>query len=85
MSEAAPNIGVLLASRIITAAVAGLIESILSVIIYQLTTDTKQCSMGVAWVYTGFSLASVIGIPIGAVIADIWSWQDAFIAECRLL
>lgn len=79
MSATAPNIGMLLASRVITAAVAGLIESILSVIIYQLTTDTKQRSMAVAWVYTGFSLASVVGIPIGTVIADIWSWQDAFI------
>ncbi|MBP2056965.1 putative MFS family arabinose efflux permease [Lactobacillus colini] len=79
MSALSPNLSILLLSRIITAAVAGLIESILSVIIYQLTTDIKQRSLAVAWIYTGFSLASVIGIPIGTIIADHWRWQDSFI------
>lgn len=35
--------------------------------------------MTIAWIYTGFSIVSVVGIPLGTVIADHWRWQDAFI------
>lgn len=35
--------------------------------------------MTIAWIYTGFSIVSVVGIPLGTVIADHWRWQDTFI------
>ena len=79
LSSCAPNIDWLLLSRVITASVAGMIESLLSVIVYQLSHNQKQRSMTIAWIYTGFSIASVVGIPLGTVIADHWRWQDAFI------
>lgn len=79
LSSCAPNIGWLLFSRIITASVAGMIESLLSVIVYQLSHNQKQRSMTIAWIYTGFSIASVVGVPLGTFIADHWRWQDAFI------
>lgn len=79
LSSCAPSIGWLLFSRIITASVAGMIESLLSVIVYQLSHNQKQHSMTIAWIYTGFSIASVVGVPLGTIIADHWRWQDAFI------
>lgn len=79
MSSIAPSLGWLLLSRVITASVAGMIESLLSVIVYQLSHNPKQRSMTIAWIYTGFSIASVVGVPLGTVIADHWRWQDAFI------
>ena len=79
LSSCAPSIGWLLFSRIITASVAGMIEPLLSVIVYQLSHNQKQRSMTIAWIYTGFSIASVVGVPLGTVIADHWRWQDAFI------
>lgn len=79
LSSCAPSIGWLLFSRVITASVAGMIESLLSVIVYQLSHNPKQRSMTIAWIYTGFSIASVVGVPLGTVIADHWRWQDAFI------
>lgn len=79
LSSCAPSIGWLLFSRVITASVAGMIESLLSVIVYQLSHNQKQRSMTIAWIYTGFSIASVVGVPLGTVIADHWRWQDAFI------
>ncbi|XKU96056.1 MFS transporter [Lactobacillus acidophilus] len=79
LSSCAPSIGWLLFSRIITASVAGMIESLLSVIVYQLSHNQKQHSMMIAWIYTGFSIASVVGVPLGTIIADHWRWQDAFI------
>ena len=79
LSSCAPSIGWLLFSRIITASAAGMIESLLSVIVYQLLHNQKQHSMTIAWIYTGFSIASVVGVPLGTIIADHWRWQDAFI------
>jgi predicted MFS family arabinose efflux permease len=32
-----------------------------------------------ALVYTGFSIATVLGLPLGTLIADLWNWQAAFI------
>lgn len=64
LSSCAPNIDWLLLSRVITASVAGMIESLLSVIVYQLSHNQKQRSMTIAWIYTGFSIASVVGIPL---------------------
>lgn len=79
LSSFAPSFTWLLISRVITASVAGLIESLLSVIACQLSSSKKQRSMTVAWIYTGFSIASVVGVPLGSFIADHWRWQDAFI------
>lgn len=79
LSSCAPSLSWLLVSRILTASVAGVIESLLSVIVFQLAQDVKQRSMAVAYIYTGFSLASVVGVPLGTIIADHWRWQDAFI------
>lgn len=73
------NLTWLLISRVLTASVAGLIESLLSVIVYQLSSDEKQRSMMIAWIYTGFSIASVLGVPFGTFIAEHWKWQDAFV------
>lgn len=84
LCSCAPNIGWLLFSRIITASVAGMIESLLSVIVYQLSHNQKQRSMTIAWIYTGFSIASVVGVPLGTFIADHWRWQAAFIM-CALI
>ncbi len=79
LSALAPTLNLFLFSRVMTAAVAGLLESLMSVIAFQMGTTTKQRSMLVAWVYTGFSVASVIGVPLGTFIATIWRWQDAFV------
>ncbi|MGY0255060.1 hypothetical protein [Limosilactobacillus fermentum] len=47
-----------------TASVAGSMESLMSVIAYQLATTDQQRSMLVAWIYTGFSIASAVGNPL---------------------
>lgn len=37
----------------------------------------KRASL-LSWVFAGFSIASVIGIPIGTVISTTFSWHDSF-------
>lgn len=79
LSSFSPTYGWLVISRVITASVAGAIESLLSVIVYKMPTTLKQRSLAVACIYTGYSIASVVGIPLGTVIANRFRWQDAFI------
>ena len=79
LSSCAPTLNWFIFSRVLTGAVSGMLEALLSVIAYQVIADPKQRSMAVAYIFTGFSVASVIGIPLGTVIAHHWRWQDAFV------
>lgn len=31
-----------------------------------------------AWIFSGFSIASVVGVPFGTWVADTWGWRWAF-------
>lgn len=79
LSSCSPSLNWLVISRVITASVAGTIESLMSVIVYQMPTSLKQRSLAVACIYTGYSIASVVGIPLGTMIANHFRWQDAFV------
>lgn len=87
LTFAAPSYGWLVAGRILTASVAGVIESLMQAIAYQIANTQKQQSSMVSWVYTGFSVASILGLPIGTFIAEIWSWHISFlmVAVCTLV
>lgn len=72
-----PNFTSLMLSRILTATVAGAIISIVLVLASYVAPREKRASL-VSWVFAGFSIASVIGIPIGTVISTTFSWHDSF-------
>ena len=67
----------MLLSRMLTAAVAGAIISMVLVMAAYVAPRNKRASL-VSWVFAGFSIASVIGIPIGTVISTTFSWHDSF-------
>lgn len=73
----ATNFISLLFSRILTATVAGAIISMVLVMASYVAPREKRASL-VSWVFAGFSIASVIGIPIGTVISTTMSWHDSF-------
>lgn len=79
ISSFAPNYPCFLFSRVVTASVAGILESLIQAIVYQLAPNQKKRSAITALVYTGFSIATVLGLPLGTLIADLWNWQAAFI------
>ena len=64
-------------SRVLTATVAGAIISIVLVMASFVAPREKRASL-VSWVFAGFSIASVIGIPFGTVISTTFSWHDSF-------
>ena len=73
----ASNFISMLFSRVLTATVAGAIISIVLVMASFVAPREKWASL-VCWVFAGFSIASVIGIPIGTVISTTFSWHDSF-------
>ncbi|WP_240411069.1 MFS transporter [Limosilactobacillus vaginalis] len=73
----ASNFISMLFSRVLTATVAGAIISIVLVMASFVAPREKRASL-VSWVFAGFSIASVIGIPIGTVIRTTFSWHDSF-------
>lgn len=73
----ASNFISMLFSRVLTATVAGAIISIVLVMASFVAPREKRASL-VSWVFAGFSIASIIGIPIGTVISTTFSWHDSF-------
>ncbi|MQB63433.1 MFS transporter [Lactobacillus reuteri] len=77
LTAMAPTLGWLLFARIITAAVAGTIISLINLLVSIITPMDKR-PMVLAWVGAGFSIASVIGVPLSTTIATLLSWHDSF-------
>lgn len=67
----------LLLSRILSATTAGAIISLVLVIANFVAPMDKRASL-LSWVFAGFSIASIIGLPIGTLISTSWSWHASF-------
>ncbi|MFK3588362.1 MFS transporter, partial [Lactobacillus sp. 23-2] len=67
----------LLLSRILSATTAGAIISLVLVIANFVAPMDKRASL-LSWVFAGFSIASIIGLPIGTLISTTWSWHASF-------
>lgn len=78
MTALAPNLFWLFVARIITAAVAGVIISLILVFVSVIAPLEKR-SMLVAAVFSGFSTATIIGVPIGTTISMLSSWHISFL------
>jgi len=66
-----------LISRLLTAVVAGTIESLIILFANDLAPRNKRAVL-ISWIAAGFSIASVIGLPIGTAISTATSWHMAF-------
>ncbi|WP_238333684.1 MFS transporter [Companilactobacillus mishanensis] len=77
LTALAPSLGWLFAARIMTALVAGTIITMINLFASIVTPFDKR-PMVMAWVGAGFSIASVVGVPIGSAIAAWLSWHASF-------
>lgn len=77
LTACAPNLFWLFVSRIITAAVAGAIISLILVFV-SLIAPIEKRAMLVAATFAGFSTATIIGVPIGTTISTAFSWHVSF-------
>lgn len=73
----APNLFWLFVSRILTASVAGTLITVIYLYVNLLTPLAKK-PIVIAWVAAGYSIASVIGVPIGTTIASLVNWHASF-------
>ena len=73
----APNYPVLLIARLLIASVSGTLVAISMTFAPDVTTD-KYRTKFIAWVFSGFSIASVVGVPIGTWVANTFGWRVTF-------
>ena len=67
----------LLALRIMTAIVTGVLIS-LAMIVASETMPIEKRGLAISFVFGGFTLANVVGVPIGTVIAEWYGWNATF-------
>ena len=79
----APNYPVLLVARIMIALVSGTLVAIAMTYAPDVTTERYRTKF-IAWVFSGFSIASVAGVPVGTWVANAFGWRWAFILVCVL-
>lgn len=77
LSALAPNFLVLTISRIITALVSGITISIAITFATYITPPNKRAWI-VSWVFSGFSIASVFGVPTGVWLSNQVGWHVTF-------
>ena len=68
----------LLVLRMMTAIVTGVLIS-LAMIVASETIPIAKRGLAISFVFGGFTLANVIGVPIGTVIADWYDWNATFL------
>lgn len=73
----APNYAVLVVARIMIALVSGTLVAVAMTYAPNVTTDRFRTKF-IAWVFSGFSIASVVGVPVGTWVSNTFGWRWAF-------
>ncbi|MEG0758287.1 MAG: MFS transporter, partial [Raoultibacter sp.] len=74
---------VLLISRILAASTSGALMAIAMTFVPDIV-DEKNVARVLSFVFAGFSVSSVLGVPLGALVAEAWSWKAAYAAVFAL-
>lgn len=77
LAASATGIGVLLAARVISAFSHGVFMSIGSTIAADLVPENRRAS-AISIMFSGLTIATVIGVPLGTYIGQEWGWRIAF-------
>lgn len=81
MCAIAPNFAALLTARIVAGAFGGILNAcVLSMVADLIPFERRGAAMGV--VMSSFSIASVLGVPLGLYVAQIFDWHAAFYLIC---
>jgi len=78
LAALAPSFSLLIAGRIISALAHGVFMSIASVIAADVVAPNKRAS-AIAFMFTGLTLATVTGVPLGTFIGQVTDWRMSFI------
>jgi len=73
----APGYGTLMAARVLTSLAHGAFFGVGSVVATSLVRPEKQAS-AIALMFTGLTLANVLGVPFGTWLGQAWGWRATF-------
>ncbi|MGW6279259.1 MFS transporter [Kribbella sp. NPDC055071] len=77
ISALAPSYGVLMAGRIVAALSHGAFFGVGSVVAASLVPKAKQAS-AIALMFTGLTVANVLGVPGGTALGQAFGWRSTF-------
>ncbi|HEY0619437.1 MAG TPA: MFS transporter, partial [Kribbella sp.] len=83
ISAVAPSYGVLMTGRIVTALAHGAFFGVGSVVAASLVPKAKQAS-AIALMFTGLTIANVLGVPGGTALGQHFGWRSTFLAVAVL-
>ena len=78
LAALAPTFAILLVARVLAAFAHGLFMSVASVIAADVVAPAKRAS-AIAVMFTGLTVATVTGVPLGTFIGQIASWHMSFL------
>ncbi|WUL81295.1 MFS transporter [Streptomyces sp. NBC_00343] len=77
LSALAPDYGVMLLGRVVAALCHGSFFGIGSLVARRLVPP-ERASRAVALMFTGLTVANVLGVPFGALVGERWGWRATF-------
>lgn len=78
-SAIAPSYSLLMAARILTSFAHGTFFGVGSIVATNLVAPNKRAS-AIAIMFTGLTVANIIGVPFGTWLGQIYSWRTTFLA-----
>ena len=75
----APSYGLLMAARVLTALAHGTFFGVGSVVAMSLVTEDRKAS-AIALMFTGLTVATILGVPLGTWIGQQFGWRATFVA-----
>ncbi|MER5883862.1 MFS transporter [Streptomyces sp. NPDC001941] len=83
LSAVAPSFGVMLAGRVVASLAHGAFFGIGSVVAADLVAPEKKAG-AIAMMFTGLTVANVVGVPLGTLIGQNSSWRVTFLIVAGL-
>ncbi|WP_445002192.1 MFS transporter [Exiguobacterium alkaliphilum] len=77
-SSLAPTYGILLVLRMLTAVVTGVLIS-LAMLVASESVPTGKRGIAISFIFGGFTMANVFGVPLGTFIGQRSGWKTTFI------
>ena len=83
LSAAAPAFGLMLAGRVVASLAHGAFFGIGSVVAAALVAPGRQAA-ALSMVFTGLTVANVVGVPLGTLLGQTAGWRTTFVAVAAL-
>ncbi|OBZ16369.1 MFS transporter [Bacillus sp. FJAT-26390] len=83
LSTLAPSYTVLLISRVITAVAHGVFFAVAATVAADMVPTTKK-GTAISIMFTGLTVATILGVPLGTYIGQQFGWRMTFVAVAGL-